>query len=145
MSCVVKFNRLEAFTRLPEYAHPGEDAGLDLFACNDGVLFVGTRGLVSTGLAIELPPGFEGQVRSRSGLAVKHGVHVLNAPGTIDPGYRGELKVLLKNDGDEPWHYKQGDKIAQLVIAPVTFAEVKEASFLSASERGTDGFGSTGK
>lgn len=141
---VVKFKKLVSFAQLPEYAHGPEDAGMDLFAVYDGALFVGERLLVTTGLAIELPPGFEAQVRSRSGLAVKFGVHVLNAPGTVDPGYRGELKVLLKNSGDKPWQFKAGERIAQLVIAPTVFAEIREEDALSDTKRGAGGFGSTG-
>lgn len=155
----VKFKKLHSAARLPEYAHGSEDAGMDLFFLGhryqhpDGrseeLLMVslgpGERRLFDTGLAIELPPGFEGQVRPRSGLALKQGVMVLNAPGTIDPGYRGPIGVILFNSA--PWSVfiNPGDRIAQLVIAPVVHAQIEEVDEMSTSDRGTAGFGSTGK
>ena len=130
---------------LPAYETEGA-AGLDLRAALEEpvVLAAGGRMLVPTGLALELPDGFEGQVRPRSGLAVRHGVTVLNAPGTIDCDYRGEIKVPLINHGQEPFRIQRGDRIAQLVIAPVTRVSLVEVPQLDATERGAGGFGSTG-
>jgi dUTP pyrophosphatase len=121
-------------------------AGLDLAAALDAALVVapGARVAVSTGLAFEIPVGFEGQVRPRSGLARKQGLTVLNAPGTIDADYRGEVLVLLVNLGQEPVRIAPGDRIAQLVIAPVARAMLVEADVLEDSARGAGGFGSTG-
>jgi dUTP pyrophosphatase len=121
-------------------------AGMDLSSAADGPLTLdpGARVGVPTGLAIELPPGFEGQVRPRSGLAIRQGVTVVNAPGTIDADYRGELVVLLVNLGSSPHTIAPGDRIAQLVVAPVTRAEVVEVSELSDTQRGGGGFGHTG-
>ena len=119
---------------------------MDLRAAVEGALILnpGKRFLVPTGLAIELPAGHEGQVRPRSGLAVKHGITVLNAPGTIDEDYRGEIHVPLINLGDEPFTVERCMRIAQLVIAPVTQLEVQAVQKLGESERGEGGFGSTG-
>ncbi|WP_186416962.1 dUTP diphosphatase [Bosea sp. CS1GBMeth4] len=131
---------------LPAYETAGA-AGLDLRAAlSDGplVLEPGARLLVPTGLVLELPPGSEGQVRPRSGLALRHGVTVLNAPGTIDADYRGELKVLLVNLGEAPFIIGHGDRIAQLVVAPVLQATVQAAEELTGTRRGSGGFGSTG-
>ncbi|MCO5090437.1 dUTP diphosphatase [Bosea sp. (in: a-proteobacteria)] len=130
---------------LPAYETAGA-AGLDLRAAVDAtvVLAPGERALVPTGLAIELPEGFEGQVRPRSGLAVRHGVTVLNAPGTVDSDYRGEVRVPLINHGREPFAITRGDRIAQLVIAPVTQVLLAEAATLTPTARGAGGFGSTG-
>jgi dUTP pyrophosphatase len=134
---------------LPRYATEGA-AGLDLTAALEQPLVIepGARALVPTGLAIELPARCEGQVRPRSGLAFKHGVTVLNAPGTIDEDYRGEVQVLLVNLGQAPHVIRPGDRIAQLVIAPVLQVEVvqvDDAEKLGASTRGQGGFGSTGR
>ncbi|MEQ8279984.1 MAG: dUTP diphosphatase [Deltaproteobacteria bacterium] len=129
---------------LPAYATEGA-AGLDLSASEGAILEPGARHLVSTGLAIELEPGFEAQVRPRSGLANKHGVTVLNAPGTIDCDYRGELKVLLVNHGDAAFTIEPGDRIAQLVVAPVSRAVVELVTTLGDTERGVGGFGHTGR
>ena len=130
---------------LPAYETEGA-AGLDLRAALEEpvVLAAGGRMLVPTGLALQLPDGFEGQVRPRSGLAVRHGVTVLNAPGTIDCDYRGEIKVPLINHGQEPFRIQRGDRITQLVIAPVTRVSLVEVPQLDATERGAGGFGSTG-
>jgi dUTP pyrophosphatase len=130
---------------LPSYATPAA-TGLDLIAAvtTDLVLTPGGRALVPTGIAIALPPSFEAQVRPRSGLALKAGVTVLNSPGTIDADYRGEIGVILANFGSLPHTVRRGDRIAQLVIAPVVRATWAETGKLSASERGADGFGSTG-
>jgi dUTP pyrophosphatase len=133
---------------LPSYQSAGA-AGLDLLAAiapnTPLVLEPRARDLVPTGLVIELAAGFEGQVRPRSGLALKHGVTVLNAPGTIDSDYRGEVKVLLVNFGSEPFVIERGMRIAQLVVAPVTRVTLLEEKSLKNSSRGTGGFGSTGR
>jgi dUTP pyrophosphatase len=133
---------------LPAY-QTAHAAGLDLLAAVPGdaplVLDAGKHALVPTGLTIALPPGYEAQVRPRSGLAAKHGVTVLNAPGTIDADYRGEIGVLLINHGTAPFTIHRGERIAQMVIAPVARAELVVASALSATERGSGGFGSTGR
>ena len=129
--------------RLPERAHPG-DAGLDLFAAADVDIPPGEARLVGTGLAIELPPGTEGQIRPRSGLALRHAVTVLNAPGTVDAGYRGEIGILLVNHGREAFRVRHGMRVAQLVVTPVIEVEVVEADTLSETARAGDGFGSTG-
>ena len=131
---------------LPQYATP-ESAGADLMAAIDQPLTLnsGERFLVPTGLALELPKGYEAQIRPRSGLAFKHGITVLNAPGTIDSDYRGELKVLLINHGSEPFKVERGMKIAQLVLAPVMHAQWHERDDLTSTTlRGVNGFGSTG-
>lgn len=142
MRLIVK--RLDrAGARLPERAHPG-DAGLDLFAAADVDIPPGEARLVGTGLAIELPPGTEGQIRPRSGLALRHAVTVLNAPGTVDAGYRGEIGILLVNHGREAFRVRRGMKAAQLVVTPVVEVEVVEADALSETIRAGDGFGSTG-
>jgi dUTP pyrophosphatase len=132
---------------LPKYETSGA-AGLDLLAAireNDKItLDSGKWGLVPTGLTLQLPEGYEAQVRPRSGLAFKHGVTVLNAPGTIDADYRGEVSVLLVNLGPAPFEITRGMRIAQLVVAPVTRAVLEERDALSGSDRGAGGFGSTG-
>jgi len=123
-------------------------AGMDLRAAivadEPLVMQPGTRALVPTGLAIALPPGYEAQVRPRSGLAARHGVTVLNSPGTVDADYRGEVKVILINHGDTPFVIERGMRIAQMVIAPVTRADMIAATSLDETERGGGGFGSTG-
>jgi len=130
---------------LPAYATAGA-AGLDLFAAveNDILLAPGARAAVKTGIAIALPEGFEAQVRPRSGLALRHGVTVLNAPGTIDSDYRGEVTAILINHGEEAFAIARGMKIAQLVVAPHAHVEWSETGSLEATLRGSDGFGSTG-
>ena len=128
---------------LPEYATP-HAAGLDLVAAADVEIASMSRAVVPTGLAIELPEGFEAQVRPRSGLAARHGVTVLNAPGTIDADFRGEVQVLLINLGAQPFSVSRGMRVAQLVIAPVVRANLVEADALEATARGAGGFGSTG-
>jgi len=129
---------------LPSYHSEGA-AGLDLRADEACTLAPGERRLVPTGLAVELPPGHEGQVRPRSGLAAKHGIGMVNAPGTIDQDYRGEVGVILVNHGREPFEVKRGERIAQLVVAPVTRVEVVLVDELSDTSRGHGGFGSTGR
>jgi dUTP pyrophosphatase len=120
-------------------------AGMDLRAAEAAILPPGGRALVATGFAIALPHGFEAQVRPRSGLAAKHGVTVLNAPGTIDADYRGEIKVILINHGAEAFAIKRGDRIAQMIVAPVTQIKLSEQASLSDTARGAGGFGSTGR
>lgn len=137
------FKRIHPDAVLPAYAHPS-DAGMDLRSVADVVIPRGGRALVPTGLVILLPPLYEAQVRPRSGLALKHGVTVLNSPGTIDAGYRGEIGVILANFGEADFAVKKGDKIAQLVIAPVTQPQVVETDVVDATDRGMGGFGSTG-
>jgi dUTP pyrophosphatase len=133
---------------LPEYQSAGA-AAMDLFAAvPDGSplrLMPGQRALTPTGLIVELPAGFEAQVRPRSGLALRHGITVLNAPGTVDWDYRGEIMVLLINLGDEPFEIERGERIAQLAIAPVARASLVEVAETSGTERGAGGFGSTGQ
>ena len=130
---------------LPGRASAGS-AGLDLAAAVDEPLTLapGARALVPTGFVLELPAGWEGQVRPRSGLAVRHGVTCLNSPGTIDSDYRGEVKVLLINHGEAPFEVRRGDRIAQLVMAPVSASGVVEVEELTETKRGDGGFGSTG-
>lgn len=129
---------------LPAYGSTGA-AGMDLAAAEESVLLPGEWTSVGTGLHLEIPLGFEGQVRPRSGLALKYGVTVLNAPGTIDADYRGEVRVILINHGRDPFTVSRGDRIAQLVIAPVTRFVLMEADHLGETARGAGGFGSTGK
>jgi dUTP pyrophosphatase len=139
----VLFRKIDPAARLPSYAHPG-DAGMDLFSVEDVSLPPGGRALVHTGLVMQLPPDAEAQVRPRSGLALKHGVTVLNAPGTIDAGYRGEVGVILINHGDVDFLVEKGMKIAQMVVSPVVRATIEETSVTDETDRGTGGFGSTG-
>ncbi|MCC6538604.1 MAG: dUTP diphosphatase [Bryobacterales bacterium] len=144
MQC--KIRKLRPGAVLPKYAHgPHEDAGMDLCAAEPAVLTPGAAALVPTGLAIELPPGFEAQIRPRSGLALKHAITVPNAPGTIDPAYRGEVSVILLNLGREPYTIQPGDRIAQMVIARYEAVEWVEQEALSDSARGAGGFGSSGR
>lgn len=128
---------------LPFYAHRG-DAGLDLFSVEESLIKPMERKLISTGIRIQLPPNTEGQVRPRSGLALSYGITLLNSPGTIDEGYRGEIKVIMINLGQENFLIKKGMKIAQMVINPVKRVLIKEVRELKDSERGEKGFGSTG-
>lgn len=133
---------------LPLPAYQSEDAaGLDLIAAIEEPLTLPPlgRAMVPTGLAMALPPGYEAQVRPRSGLAAKHGVTVLNSPGTVDADYRGEVKVILINLSDTPFTIHRGDRIAQMVIAPVSRARLVETETLDATDRGAGGFGSTGR
>jgi dUTP pyrophosphatase len=129
---------------LPSYASAGA-AGLDVVAAESLTLQPGARHAVATGFAIAIPPGFEVQVRPRSGLALKHGLTCLNTPGTIDSDYRGEVKVILANLGDSPFEVVRGERIAQLVPAPVQRARFAEVRELGSTERGAGGFGSTGR
>lgn len=146
----VKVKRLTETAKLPTFAKPG-DAGADLY-WDEGSDYLmthtiepGERFLADTGIAIELPEGYEAQVRSRSGLALKHGLMVLNSPGTIDSGFRGQIKVILLNTSNKPVEITNGERIAQLVVAPVQPVSYLEVEELSDTERGEGGFGSTGK
>lgn len=142
-STTVKIKKLHPEAHLPNYAHFG-DSGADLFAVESVTLAPLQRHAVGTGLAAEVPPGFELQVRPKSGLALKGGLTVLNTPGTIDFGYRGEIKVILINLSNEVNQIEKGQKIAQLVVAPVAYAAFEEVAELSDTSRGEGGFGSTG-
>ena len=143
---LLRFRRLRPGAQAPRYMSAGA-AGMDLASAADGPVRLepGARVGVPTGLALEIPPGFEGQVRPRSGLAIRAGVTVVNAPGTIDNDYRGEVVVLLVNLAHEPHVINPGDRIAQLVIAPVTQVEIAESETLSDTPRGPGGFGHTGR
>lgn len=141
----IHVNLLRPDAVLPRYAHgPEEDAGMDLHAVEEIVLEPGVPALVPTGLSIELPPGYEAQIRPRSGLALRHAITLPNAPATIDPGYRGEIRVILLNLGREPYRVRKGDRIAQMVIARYEAIEWVEAE-LSETRRGAGGFGSSGR
>ena len=141
----ISIQRLHPYAVLPSYAHgPGEDAGMDLHAVETVKLEPGVPRLVPTGLSIALPPGFEAQVRPRSGLALHHAIVMPNAPGTIDPGYRGELRVILLNLGPEPYTVQAGDRIAQMVVARYEVVEWVERE-VAESRRGAGGFGSSGR
>jgi dUTP pyrophosphatase len=144
-SVQVLITRLDPELPLPRYAKGG-DAGADIVSRIDITLAPGERALVPTGIAIALPDGYVALVHPRSGLAIKHGVTMVNAPGTVDAGYRGELQIILINhDKSEPVSFKRGDRIAQLVIQKVERAEFVEVQELPGSGRGTGGFGSTGR
>ncbi len=140
----IKIKRVHPEAKLPVYAHgPQEDAGMDLRSVEDVTIHHGETRAVATGLSIELPPGFEAQIRPRSGLAFKHSITIPNSPGTIDPAYRGEIKVILHNLGSTPFVIQAGDRIAQMVIAryePIVWSEED----LSGTTRGEGGFGSSG-
>lgn len=141
----IRIQRTHAQAILPGYAHgPAEDAGMDLHAVENVLLEPGIPHLVPTGLTIEVPPGYEAQVRPRSGLALKHAITIPNAPGTIDPGYRGEIRVILLNLGREPYTIHAGDRIAQMILARYEPVEWQEGG-LADSARGTGGFGSSGR
>jgi dUTP pyrophosphatase len=141
---MLRVRRLDARARLPTRAYPG-DAGLDLYALEDGVLEPGERASIRTGVAVEIPDGQAGLVLPRSGLAAKHGIALVNAPGLIDAGYRGEVRVLLLNtDRSGRFTLAAGDRIAQLVLVRVETPAVVEVEELALSERGAGGFGSSG-
>ncbi|MFO7845860.1 MAG: dUTP diphosphatase [Balneolaceae bacterium] len=145
---ICKFKKLSqaADLPLPEY-ESGAASGVDLRAAvgNEAhTLKPGERALVPTGLTMEMPDGYEAQIRPRSGLAYKHGITMLNTPGTIDSDYRGELKVLVINHGDAPFVIRHGDRIAQMVFAPVSQMDIRSSDRLNETERNTGGFGSTG-
>jgi dUTP pyrophosphatase len=141
----IRIRKVHPAAILPAYAHgPTEDAGMDLCSVEDSVLEPGVPRLVATGLTIEIPPGCEAQVRPRSGLALKHAITMPNAPGTIDPGYRGEVRVILLNLGREPYAVRAGDRIAQIIVAKYEAVEWAEED-LAESVRGAGGFGSSGR
>ncbi|HHC08005.1 MAG TPA: dUTP diphosphatase [Actinobacteria bacterium] len=139
----IPLKRLDTSLPAPRPAHE-DDAGLDLYAAEDANLEPGERAVVPTGIAVAIPPGHAGWVTPRSGLAAERGVTVLNAPGLIDPGYRGEVKVILVNLGTETVRIRRGDRIAQLVVTPVAAVEWVHVADLDDSDRGAGGFGSTG-
>jgi len=139
----LKILKLNQAAIIPQYAHPG-DAGLDLHAIAETEILPGDTQLIKTGIAIALPSGIEAQIRPRSGLALKHGITVLNSPGTIDAGYRGEIGVILINHGKQAFQVIPGMKIAQMVICSVIEAKVAIVETLDNTTRGDDGFGSTG-
>ncbi len=142
---LIRIQRVHKDAVLPEYAHgAGEDAGMDLRAVERARLEPGVPHLVATGLVIEVPPGYEAQVRPRSGLALRHAITMPNAPGTIDPGYRGEIRVILLNLGKEAYEVKPGDRIAQMIVARYEAVEWAEGE-LNDSRRGSGGFGSSGR
>ncbi len=141
----LRIRKLHPAAQLPEYAHgPTEDAGLDLRCIEGAILEPGVPQALSTGLALEIPAGYEVQIRPRSGLALKHAITLPNSPATIDPGYRGELKVILLNLGKTSYEVQAGDRVAQLVLAKYEAVEWQEAE-LAESIRGTGGFGSSGR
>ena len=139
----LSFRRIHPDAVMPAYAH-ASDAGMDVRSVRELVIPPGGRALVPTGLVVNLPAGYEAQVRPRSGLALKAGVTVLNSPGTIDAGYRGEIGVILANFGQDDFKVNVGDRIAQLFIAPVLQPVVVEATEVDSTDRGAGGFGSTG-
>ena len=139
----LSIRRIDPAAEMPTYAHPG-DAGMDVRSIEELTLEPGARALVHTGLVFQLPPDAEAQVRPRSGLALKHGVTVLNSPGTIDAGYRGEVGVILVNLGQQPFKIEKGMKIAQVVVSRVEQAEIVDVQETDETDRGSGGFGSTG-
>lgn len=140
----IKIQKVHSDATIPTYAHH-DDACCDLYSVEDITVPVGQIRLVPTGIAIEIPSGWEVQVRPRSGLALKHGISINNSPGTVDAQYRNEIRVLLINHGDKPFTVKKGDRIAQMCIKPVYKMNFEEVDELSDSERGLGGWGSTGK
>jgi dUTP pyrophosphatase len=141
----IRIKRIVVGATLPAYAHgPAEDAGMDLHAVEEVTLQPGVPQTVGTGLTVEIPAGYEAQIRPRSGLALKHAITLPNAPGTIDPGYRGEIRVILLNLGTAPYTIHAGDRIAQMIVARYEAVEWSEES-LAESARGTGGFGSSGR
>ena len=140
---ILKVKKLHKDAVIPSYAKNG-DAGMDLYSVEAIGILSGERVLVKTGISIELPKGYEAQIRPRSGLALKKGITVLNTPGTIDEGYRGEIGVILINHSDEIVFIQKGDRIAQMVINKIESVKIEEVKELSDTDRGTGGFGSTG-
>lgn len=146
MALTIKVKRLESADGLPLPSYQTDHAaGMDLTAAERAVLKPGERALVSTGLVVEIPEGYEAQIRPRSGLAIKHGVTLVNSPGTIDADYRGEIRIILINHGTEQFTIERGERIAQMVFAPVTRIEWIEVGDVTETGRGAGGFGSTGK
>lgn len=140
----MKIKKLSEEAKIPRYAKPG-DAGLDVCSIEDFVINPGERYMAKTGLAFEIAEGYELQVRPKSGLASKYGISIVNTPGTLDSGYRGELMVIMINHGKDPYHASKGDKIAQIVVNKYEHVNFKEVDELSQTDRGEGGFGSTGK
>lgn len=140
----IKVVKLNPAATIPHYAHPG-DAGLDLFAIEETIIPPGETKLIKTGIAIALPPNTEAQIRPRSGLALKHSITVLNSPGTIDAGYRGEIRIILINHGKKAFQVIPKMKIAQMVVAAIICSKVTVVTELNNTCRNEDGFGSTGK
>ena len=143
MNYELKIKLINKDALLPHRANPG-DAGLDVFSTEEKWIKSGETALINTGLVLELPTGTEAQIRPRSGLALKHSVTVLNSPGTIDEGYRGELKIILINHGKEDFKVEKHMRIAQMVIAPVAMVSITQAEEVTCSDRGSGGFGSSG-
>ncbi|MBU4284189.1 MAG: dUTP diphosphatase [Nanoarchaeota archaeon] len=139
----IKIRKIKENAILPHYAHEG-DAGVDIYSTEDYVLKPGQRILVSTGLIMDIPKGYEGQIRPKSGLALKHGITTCNNPGTIDSGYMGEIRVIVINHGAEEFKIEKGTKIAQMVFNKIEKAEFEEVEKLDDTKRGQGGFGSTG-
>lgn len=144
MDTTLKIKKLNKNAVVPSYAHEG-DAGMDLYSTIDAMLNPGQQKLIDTGIAIQLEPGYEAQIRPRSGLAAKHGISVTNSPGTIDSAYTGEIKVVLINLGQNTYQLYKGDRIAQMVINKLPSVEIVEVEELTDTVRGEKGFGSTGK
>lgn len=140
----IKIQKINEDATLPKYARPG-DSGADLFSTRDYTLKPGEKVLIGTGIKLQIPEGYEGQIRSKSGLAAKHGIAVLNSPGTIDSHFRGEVGVILINHGRESYNVEKGQKVAQLVFQKVEQGRFKLAESLDETVRGEGGFGSTGK
>ena len=140
----IKFKKLSEDVILPSYAHP-EDAGMDIFSAEEKTIESGKWALVKAGFSMELPTGFEAQVRSKSGLSLKSGIIVLNSPGTIDENYRGEVGVILMNVSQNDYKVEKNQKIAQMVITRVPITELEEVEVLDETERGEKGFGSSGR
>lgn len=143
MMPILKVKKIRPGAKLPKYAHCG-DSGMDLFAFDVTLINPGEVQLISTGLAFEIPYGYELQIRPRSGLSFKYPNYIANSPGTVDSGYRGEVKILIVNNTDSGWFIYQGGKIAQAVLCKVETAHVTEVEELTESKRGENGFGSTG-
>jgi dUTP pyrophosphatase len=141
---IIRVKRIDRSLPLPEYQHDGEDAGLDLYSAEDTVLKAGDYRLIKTGIMIAIPRGYGGFIYPRSGLALKHGITVLNADGVIDPGYRGEVGVILINHSQKDFEINKGDRIAQLIIHRTFPVEWEEVDELKDSQRGEGGFGHTG-
>lgn len=144
MDATLKINLIHEDAKMPYRANEG-DAGLDIFSIEEKTIQTGESAMIRTGIQMELPKGTEAQIRPRSGLAAKHAVTVLNSPGTIDEGYRGELKVILINHGKEAFTVEKEMRIAQMVIAPVFKVKLEQTANLTGTERGEGGFGSSGK
>lgn len=140
---VVKIKQLHAHAVVPKYQTPGS-AGVDLHASEDCEIWMGMQAIIPTGIAMSIPPGYEGQIRPRSGLAAKCLITVLNSPGTIDSDYRGEIKVIMINHGEGLFRIKRGERIAQMVFTPVVRAQFQDVVDLDETARGAGGFGSTG-